>query len=193
MEPSYENHPTGRETPRIDSHQVRKGAYWAMLAGAAGHGYGALDLFRLYKDADSPFPREGFRHWRSAIAYEGSRQVGLMRHLFELRPWYAMVPDQSVIAMGQGEGEDHIQAARAEDGSFIIAYLPQGKPVGVDLTQISGSEVKAQWYDPRQGKWLPIGHYPNTGVREFTPPTTGEKEDWVLVLEDRARNYPVER
>jgi hypothetical protein len=193
MEPSYENHPTGRETPRIDSHQVRKGAYWAMLAGAAGHGYGALDLFRLYKDTDAPFPREGFRHWRSAIAYEGSYQLGLMRHLFELRPWHKMVPDQSVIATGQGEGEDHVQAARAEDRSFIIAYLPQGKPVGVDLTQISGSEVKAQWYDPRQGKWLPVGQYPNTGTREFAPPTTGEKEDWVLVLEDLARNYPVQR
>jgi hypothetical protein len=50
MEPPYENHPTGAKTPRIDSHQVRQAAYWNMLAGAAGHGYGALDLFWLYKD-----------------------------------------------------------------------------------------------------------------------------------------------
>src|SRR5712691_1741213 len=184
MEPPYENHPTGRETPRIDSHQVRKGAYWAMLAGAAGHGYGALDLFRLYKENDGPFPRDGFQPWRTAIAYEGSRQVGLMRQLFELRAWYQMVPDQSVIATGQDEGEDHIQAARAEDGSFIIAYLPHGNPVGIDLKKISGSEVKAQWYDPREGTWLPIGQHSNTGVREFAPPSTGEKDDWVVVLED---------
>src|SRR5262249_54546447 len=44
MEPPYENHPTGSETPRIDSHQVRKGAYWAMLAGAAAHGSRPLHL-----------------------------------------------------------------------------------------------------------------------------------------------------
>ena len=68
MEPPYENHPTGK-TPRIDSHQVRQGAYWNMLAGAAGHGYGALDLFYLYKENDGPFPRNGFQPWRKALAY----------------------------------------------------------------------------------------------------------------------------
>ena len=116
-----------------------------------------------------------------------------MRQLFELRPWHQMVPDQSVIAAGQGEGEDHIQSARAEDGSFIIAYLPRGKPVSIDLKRISGSEVKAQWYDPRNGMWLPIGQYPNTGVREFVPPSTGEKDDWVVVLEDEQANLPLDR
>src|SRR5262249_60541321 len=100
MEPPYENHPTGTKTPRIDSHQVRQGAYWNMLSGAAGHGYGALDLFHLYKDRDGPFPRNGFQHWRKALAYEGSRQVGYMRRLFRLRPWYKLVPAQSVLAPG---------------------------------------------------------------------------------------------
>jgi hypothetical protein len=191
MEPPYENHPTGK-TPRIDSHQVRKGAYWAMLAGAAGHGYGALDLFHLYKDNDGPFPRNGFQPWRKAIAYEGSRQVGLMRRLFELRPWYKLVPDQSVIASGQAEGEDHIQAARAEDGSFLIVFVPTGKPLSIHMDKLSGKEGKAHWYDTRKGTWTSIGRYPNTGAREFAPPSRGEKSDWLLVLEDAAKNYPTE-
>jgi hypothetical protein len=192
MEPPYENHPTGPDTPRIDSHQVRKGAYWAMLAGAAGHGYGALDLFYLYKESDGPFPRNGFQPWRTAIAYEGSRQVGWMRRLFELRPWHKMVPDQSVIAAGQGAGEDHVQAARAEEDSFVIAYVPTGKPLSIQMDKISGQEVKAQWYDPRQGTWVPIGQFPNRGVREFVAPSTGDREDWVLVLEDAGKGYPQE-
>jgi Protein of unknown function (DUF4038)/Putative collagen-binding domain of a collagenase len=191
MEPPYENHPTGATTPRIDSHQVRKGAYWAMLAGAAGHGYGALDLFHLYKDNDGPFPRNGFQPWRKAITYEGSRQVGIMRRLFELRPWYKLVPDQSVVAAGQGEGEDHIQAARAADSSFVIAYLPTGKPIKVALDKISGKSVKAQWYDPRTGAWSPIGEYDKSENREFAAPSRGEKDDWVLVLEDPAKKCPL--
>ena len=48
MEPAYENHPTGVNKPRIDAHKLRTQAYYAMLDGAAGHGYGALDLFRVY-------------------------------------------------------------------------------------------------------------------------------------------------
>ena len=122
MEPAYENHPTG-EKPRIDAHKVRAQAYSAMLAGAAGHGYGALDLFWLYKDGDGPFPNNGFQHWRKAMAYEGSTQVGLMRRLFELRPWHKLVPDQSVLA--RARRRNRVLAARAEDGSFVIAYLPR--------------------------------------------------------------------
>jgi hypothetical protein len=193
MEPSYENHPTGPNTPRIDSHQVRKGAYWAMLAGAAGHGYGALDLFWLYKDSDGPFPRNGFQHWRTALAFEGSRQVGLMRRLFELRPWYRLVPDQSAIASGQGDGEDHIQAARAADGSFLIAYLPHGRTVGIPMDKLTGPTVKARWFDPRNGEWHDIGAYPNTGQHEFQAPSQGDHDDWVLVLDDAAKGYPTER
>jgi len=187
MEPPYENHPTGANTPRIDSHQVRKGAYWNMLSGAAGHGYGALDLFWLYKESDGPFPRDGFQPWRKAMAYEGSRQVGFMRRLFEQRPWYKIVPDQSVIAAGLAEGEDHVRAARAEDGRFVIVYLPSGKPVSIKMDKVSGKTVKVQWYDPRQGTWLEIGEYPNAGNREFVAPSQGALNDWVLVLDDAAK------
>jgi hypothetical protein len=192
MEPPYENHPTGARTPRIDSHQVRQGAYWNLLAGAAGHGYGALDLFWLYKDSDGPFPRNGFQPWRQALAYEGARQVGFLRRLFELRPWYKLVPAQAVIAAGQAEGEDHVRAARAADGSFVIVYLPRGKPVSINMEKVSGKTVKAQWYDPRKGTWQLIGEYASTGTREFTAPSRGAKDDWALVLEDAAKNYAVE-
>jgi hypothetical protein len=191
MEPPYENHPTGK-TPRIDSHQVRQGAYWNMLAGAAGHGYGALDLFYLYKDKDGPFPRNGFQSWRKALAYEGSRQVGFMRRLFELRPWYKLVPDQSVLATGPGDGEDHVQAARAQDHSFLIAYLPRGHSIRIHMDKISGKKVKARWYDPRKGEWREIGEYTNTGTREFVAPSQGARNDWVLVLDDAGKGYPTE-
>jgi hypothetical protein len=189
MEPPYENHPTGARTPRIDSHQVRKGAYWAMLAGAAGHGYGALDLFHLYKDGDGPFPRNGFQPWRKAIAYEGSGQMLFLRHLFELRPWYRLVPDQSVIASGQEDGEDHVQAALADDGSFLLAYLPHGHAVGIHMDRLSGNDVRGRWYDPRDGTWREIGGFTNKGVHEFDAPSRGDHSDWVLVLDDSTKNY----
>jgi hypothetical protein len=192
MEPPYENHPTGDKTPRIDSHQVRQGAYWNMLAGAAGHGYGALDLFYLYKDADGPFPRNGFQHWRKALAYEGSRQMGYMRRLFEQRPWYKLVPDQSVLASEPGEGVNHVQAARAEDNSFLLAYLPQGHAIQIHMDKLAGKKIKARWYDPRAGTWREIGEYANTSTRDFTAPSQGPRSDWVLVLDDAEKNYPTE-
>jgi len=183
MEPAYENHPTGANQPRIDAHKVRSQAYSAMLAGAAGHGYGSLDLFYFYKDADGPFPKNGFQHWRKAMAYEGSGQMGLMRRLFEQRPWYKMVPSQSAIASQQGEGARRVVAARAEDGSFVIAYAPVGQAISIHMNKLKSSTVNARWYDPRDGTWKTIGRYPNTGTREFVAPSRGEQADWVLVLD----------
>jgi hypothetical protein len=183
MEPAYENHPTGANKPRVDSHKVRTQAYAAMLAGAAGHGYGSLDLFWFYKDADGPFPKNGFQHWRTAMGYEGSRQVGLMRRLFEQRPWHKIVPDQSALASEPGDGPYRLIAARAEDGSFVVAYTARGQPVSIQMNKLNGSQVKAQWYDPREGTWKAIGQYPNQGIREFVSPSSGDREDWVLVLD----------
>lgn len=123
-------------------------------------------------------------NWRKAVDFAGAVGAGIGRKLFEMRPWYQMVPDQSVVVAGQGEREDHIQAARAVDGSFVIAYLTFGNPATIDMTKVSASKVKAQWYDPREGNWHYIGEYPNTGTRKFAAPTHGEQNDWVLVLED---------
>jgi len=183
MEPAYENHPTGANKPRVDAHKVRTQAYSAMLAGAAGHAYGSLDLFWFYKDSDGPFPKNGFQHWRTAMAYEGSRQVGLMRRLFEQRPWHKMVPDQSALALEPGSGPYRFVAARAEDGSFVIAYTARGQPVSIHMNKLNGPQVQAEWYDPRDGTWKAIGEYPNKGTQEFVAPSDGEKDDWALVLD----------
>src|SRR5262249_4143793 len=158
--------------------------YSAMLAGAAGHSYGSLDLFWFYKDGDGPFPKDGFQHWRTALNYPGARQMGLMRRLFEQYPWYELVPDQSVLASAPSDGPFRLLAALAKEGRFAIAYPPRGQSFRVHMDKLAGSKVKARWYDPRDGSWREIGEFTNAGDREFDPPSHGEKDDWVLVLED---------
>jgi len=55
--------------------------------------------------------------------------------------------------------------------------------VSIQMDKLHGSQVKAQWYDPRDGTWKVIGEYPNKGVQEFVPPSRGKNDDWVLVLD----------
>ena len=43
-------------------------------------------------------------------------------------------------------------------------------------------------FDPRNGKTKLIGSYTSSGTRTFTTPNSGQ--DWVLVLDDKAQNYP---
>jgi hypothetical protein len=202
METRYENHPSVFSytvgDKRIDAHQVREAAYWNMLAGAAGNGYGAWEV-RIFCEAGNPglssvdyayAAAQASMDWREAMDCEGAFGMGHMRRLFALRPWHRMVPDQSVVASGQGPLEDHIQAARGADGGFAVAYAPFGNPFGVRMDEISGARAVANWYDPRNGTWQRIGEYATTGVQVFTPPSHGEQDDWVLVLDDAARGLP---
>jgi len=94
-----------------------------------------------------------------------------------------MVPDQSVLASAAGDGPYRLVAARAEDGSFVLVYTPRGQPISIHLNRLRGSQVKAQWYDPRNGVWKAIGQYPNQDTQKFIAPSIGEKDDWVLVLD----------
>ena len=75
-----------------------------MSAGAAGHAYGSLDLFWFYKPGEGPFPKDGFRELRTGAQLPSAGQMGIMRRLFEQRPWYRLKPDQSVLASEPGGG-----------------------------------------------------------------------------------------
>lgn len=117
--------------------------------------------------------------------------MGIMRRLFELFAWETLVPDQSVIAKGQGPEEHHAQAARACDSSFAMVYLPMGDPVSIRMDVISDEgnvPVLARWFDPSNGTWTSVGSFSNSGTREFVPPTRGENNDWVLVLQSEQKS-----
>jgi hypothetical protein len=72
-----------------------------------------------------------------------------------------------------------------------MVYAPVGRSFKVRMDVIRGSQVKAWWFNPRDGKAMGIGVFGNTGEREFTPPDPGEMLDWVLVLDDVVKAYPV--
>ena len=71
-----------------------------------------------------------------------------------------------------------------------MVYAPVGRAFTVRMEVIQGPRVKAWWFNPRDGSATPIGEFPNTGQRTFTPPEPGELLDAVLVLDDAAKNYP---
>jgi hypothetical protein len=65
-----------------------------------------------------------------------------------------------------------------------------GRPFRVRMEKISGAKAKAWWFNPRDGKATAIGEFANNGEREFISPNPGEDVDWVLVLDDAAKNFP---
>jgi hypothetical protein len=114
----------------------------------------------------------------------------------ESRPFLTRIPDDPIIVTDRvptsvpGAGRYHFAATRDESGSYAMVYAPVGRKFSVNMDKITGAQVKAWWFNPRDGKASAIGTFENKGVREFTPPDYGEMSDWVLVLDDLSKGFP---
>jgi hypothetical protein len=114
----------------------------------------------------------------------------------ESRPVLTRIPDNGIIVEAAvktavpGAGRYQFVATRDEEGTYAMVYVPVGRAFSVRMDSIKGRKVKAWWFNPRTGQANAIGEFANTRTREFQPPDYGEMIDWVLVLDDAAKNYP---
>jgi hypothetical protein len=191
-EPGYEDHPAefNPKNGYLDDYEVRKFAYWSVFAGACGHTYGCHDIWQFLAP-ERPSVTAARTPWRQALHLPGAGQMKFMRALIESRPMLSRVPDQALIAGDSGRGTDRIAVTRGEDGSFALIYSSSGRPFTINLMRLSGSQVRTRWLDPRTGTVREGAVLPRRGVYEFQPPTQGKGHDWVLVLDDDLRAYPV--
>lgn len=188
-EPIYEDHPVCfnvKDLGTSNAFDVRRSAYLDLFAGAFGHTYGCHDIWQMH----SP-KREAVNgphlYWQDAMELPGAGQMIYVKRLMESHPVTDRVPDQSIIKENNNVPAERIQATRGKD--YLFVYTTVGKSFRVNMGKISGTELQAYWYNPKDGKIIDIGKIVNKGVREFKPPTTGYGNDWVLVLDDALKNY----
>ena len=140
----------------------------------------------------APAPRT--MSWKDAMQMPAGSQMQYLRALIESRPMLTRIPDQWLIADPLGTA-DRIQACRSSDGSYAFIYTTTGAKLSIRLVdriyeKLSGTTIKAYWYDPRTGTATHIEDFPKSEGRQFTPPSSGPGNDWVLVLDDAAKNFP---
>ena len=154
-----------------------------MLSGAAGQFYGSAYTWAV---------RPGWQHY---IDTWGVRQLTIWKDFFSSFPWYELVPDQnhSVVTGGVGtygdfktrvSHSDYCTAARTEDGSYVVAYMPTARTITVNMEALKGT-ASAEWFDPTDGTYRVIPEtFANQGTRRFTPSgKNGDGDsDWVLLL-----------
>ncbi len=191
-EPRYEDHPINwkAENGYFDDFDARQAAYWSMLSGACGHTYGDHNIWQFWQKDRRPISAAR-TPWDEALSHPGSSQVGFLRRLFESRPWQLLVPDQSLITVPDSS-RANVRAARASNGSFLFVYVPNGETVKVDLSKLMGKQFYGWWFNPKAGVTARIGKIRTNGQKEFDAP--GEPfrgNDWVLVIDNSAKNYDV--
>jgi hypothetical protein len=198
-EPIYEDHPVAfnaKERGHSIAADVRRPLYWDLFAGAFGHTYGHHSVWQMYAPKRKPI-NGPLMPWDKAIDQPGAAQMQYGRKLLESRPFLTRVPDDSIIVPHTvatavpGSGLKRMVATRDTAGTYAMIYTPAGRSFRVKMNTIKGGKVIAWWFNPRDGKAERAGEFENKDEREFTPPDKGEMLDWVLVLDDASKNYPV--
>ena len=182
-EPGYENMPNHLKDPevRLTAYDCRKFLYWALFAGAHGHTYGCNDVWQMWsKDKQSTIWAD--TAWDQAIHLPGSGQMHFAKDLLLARPFFARIPDQTLIVSGAHSGAEYIAATRDEEGRYALVYSAAGLPFKLNLNKLKGP-LRVAWFDPRTGQSLPQGIIDAAGEHEFQPPVKGDALDWVLTLD----------
>ena len=196
-EPIYEDHPISfkaKELGHSVASDVRRALYWNLFTGAFGHTYGHHSVWQMWQPGRKPI-NNPLLPWHEAINQPAAGQMQYGRRLIDSRPFLTRIPDDSVIVPADppssvpGAGLKRFVATRDAEGSYAFVYAPTGRGFKVRMDKIAGGKVKAWWFNPRTGEATLIGEFPNTGEREFVPPTKGEDLDWVLVLDDASKNF----
>lgn len=190
-EPIYEDHPVCFNAADLgisNAYDIRKAAYLSLFAGAFGHTYGCHDIWQMYTQGKAAVNGAAM-DWKLALDLPGAGQMQHVRKLMESRPILDRVPDQSIIVENNRASYERIQATRGLDYAFI--YSATGTPFSVKLGRISGTFVRASWFNPRNGKAEEIGKIENSGTKQFDPPASGYGQDWILILDDASKDYPI--
>jgi hypothetical protein len=198
MEPCYEDHPvnpwdnkwTRAGRGYFNAYDVRARIYRGIFAGACGVTYGHHSIWQFVNPSLYPpiFVGDTLIPWKKAARAEAAGEMQYLKDLMLSRPYFTRIADLSLIKSGQGSTyRDYITATRDEEGSYAMLYLPQNKPVTVDLSKISGGTKKVWWYSPVTGKATAGAEVKGKGAQPFTPPRDGT--DWVLVIDDASRGF----
>lgn len=155
-EPNYEDHPVD-PWPKWDpakgyfrDYDVRKQTYRSVFAGGCGVTYGHHAVWQ-FLSAREDTVNHADRFWTEAIDRPGAYQVGYLRRLIEAYGPLDRIPDQTIIAEGQGVKGEYMTAFRDKKNSLAMVYLPVGKKIGVNVSFIKGNKWKAFWFNPRDG------------------------------------------
>jgi hypothetical protein len=160
-------------------YRIRRNVWWAITSGAVGYCAGSR-LWRWEKN------------WKDVLNVRSTKEAPHVLALMQKIDWWKLVPDAKHEFLTAGYGDpkkaDYVTAARAEDGSCGLVYLPRSRPVTVRVNQLA-NKVAAAWFDPTTAVTKPAtGRRVGEGQEEFTPPerNAAEEPDWVLVFRQRA-------
>jgi hypothetical protein len=162
-EGAYEDGPQYPTKP-IDGLVIRRQACWSWFAGGY-HTYGNGNVWHF--DTCKP---ELTQTWKEALTSPGAVTLRHAKKFLAGIGWWKYVPDDSLLAGGQGSGATRTVALRSEGGDAAAVYFAGPAAVNLRLEKLSGGGmVTARWMSASTGEERAGGAFERK-VQSFCPP-----------------------
>lgn len=175
-EPSYESIVQGLHDftqPRWQARDVRRYAYWSVLAGACGFTYGHNAVMQMHTPGDADANYAVKESWRDALGADGARQMKHLKDLM-LSVDFTAGKCRDDLVIGNGERYRHTACFAGED--FALAYNFNGDEINLKPPFAGG--LAAYLFDPKSGEKKFIGNHDCKSNLVF-PAQTGDR---VIIL-----------
>jgi len=141
-----------------DDQFVRSSMYGSFLSGGlAGHVYGAEGIWGADIEPTAPTKMWDAFQWKS-----GAQMQHLSTFAFSIgKRFQELVPDRGIVVPNSTPElksfEGWAYAARTPDQNIFLIYFEKGCPKSLVRGARVTSLYRAQWFDPREGKWSDAG------------------------------------
>ena len=189
-EPSYEALPQGlhdKTQPRWTAADVRRYAYWSVLAGACGFTYGHCDLMRMALEGEAQDAKYGQGYiWRDALMHVGSDSVCHLKRLLTALPYTTGKAAQQWIDEPEGERYERVSCFKGD--GFLLLYTFTGRTLRVKAHALDGDTLYCWWFNPETGVLNYAGRFDAAAALAINPPR-GQfpNRDWALFVRNTAQ------
>lgn len=175
----------GKGGTEKDNVLVRSAMYGSVLSGGlAGHVYGAEGIWGGDIEPAAPV-----HMWNAFLWKSGAEMQHLKTFIFSVGNRYQeLVPMADLISPNKthqiyGYG-GWAFCSRTPDKKIVLAYFEKGCPPTELRGVQNNSFYRAQWFDPRNGKWIDVGNgrLRATNIGWIDVPEPPDGLDWGLKL-----------
>ncbi len=186
---NYEGHYDHLATKEFGA---RMQGWTAFLNGMCGHGYGAIDIW-LYNsnyqmdgptitDGDTVTIKDKQTKWDVSLEFPSACQMGHMHSFFDSIPWWELIPRFDDPDWFSNDSSWYSLASMDNDLYVVYFYNKTGRNTGTLKNLDDHHTYRAQWYNPREGLYLPISSSVISTGGNWVIPEKPDSLDWVLLL-----------
>ncbi|SKB53289.1 apiosidase-like domain-containing protein [Dyadobacter psychrophilus] len=148
---------------------IRNQAYQSIMSAAAGFCH--MSTIKNFNPT-----------WKVNIDKDGAEYIHELVKILKGIPWEYMQPENVSELLPDSADKAEIGIVSLSNKKMSMLYLPESRPVRLNLNYLNGKDFGAVWYSPRTGRRWTGGDFKATPEAVVQPPDSQPGWDWILLI-----------